>query len=64
MRLETSAEVIKLRSERNSATVRRQKLLVFKAREERKNKVAETVVKLHKIFDEGRKVMVDLHMTE
>lgn len=62
-----SAEVNKLRLERDSAAAPHHGLLapihhVVKAREDRNDKAAKILVKLRKIYDEGGKVMVGAHV--
>lgn len=65
----TSAEVKKFRSDRDSAASCHHKLLAFirlivKAREERKDKAVDTLAKLRKIYDEGRKVTIEAHRAD
>lgn len=58
-----------MRSERDSAAARYHDLLdftgrVFKARKVRNNKTAATIMKLRKIFDNGRTFTVEAHVVE
>lgn len=69
VRDESSPEVHKLRSERDGPAARHRKLLasirlVVKAREQRNGKAADIVVKLRRVYDEGRRVTVDAHVAE
>lgn len=63
VREETSAKANKLCSDRNRAAARHHEPLAFiprvvKGREERKDKAADTLLKLCKVFDECGKDMV------
>lgn len=67
VRYEMAAEVKKFCSDRESAFARHPDLLifirlVFRTREERKNLIANILLKLRKIFDEGRKVTLQPHV--
>lgn len=69
LREETSVTVSKLRSERDNAAASHHELLssfhrVVKAHKERKGKVAETLVKLHKVYDDDCKVPVEAQGVE
>lgn len=66
---ETSADISKLRFERDSAAAHHHELVdtvhrVVKAREELKDKVANTHVMLQKIYDDGSKVTMESHEME
>lgn len=65
----TSATVCKLRHEHDKAAARHHELHasirgVVKACEERENKTADTPVRLRKVYDHGRRVMVEGHVGE
>lgn len=69
MRNETSSTVDKLRSEGDSALALHKKLLLairlmVKSQKERKDKAADTSIKLRKIYVKGRKIMVEPHVAE
>lgn len=69
VRDETSAEVKRLRFERDIASARHHELLAsicdnLKACEERKDNMAGALVKLRKNYEEGRKVTTEAHVAQ
>lgn len=69
IRKETSSEVIKVLSEGNSAAARRRDVLlpihrIVVAQKKRKDKASDTLVKLRKVYEEGRRVRVEAHVVE
>lgn len=63
------AEVTKIRSKRDSSAARHHELLasirrIMEAREKPKDKAADTLVKLRKVYEGGRKIRAEAHVAE